>query len=163
MSGTGKSTVLAELGRRGFDVVDTDYGGYAIEAAPFPGSPPEQRWLEDRIDELLTDHDEQPEPALFVAGAVANQGAFYPRFAAVVLLSAPVDVVLDRLARRTTNDFGKSPGDRERVLSDLAEVEPRLRAGADLEIDTHRPLSEVVDRLVRLAEELAPPASEQPG
>jgi dephospho-CoA kinase len=24
MSGTGKSTALAELGRRGFDVVDTD-------------------------------------------------------------------------------------------------------------------------------------------
>jgi len=27
MSGTGKSTVLAELARRGYRVVDTNYGG----------------------------------------------------------------------------------------------------------------------------------------
>ena len=31
MSGTGKSAALVELARRGHRVVDTDYGGYAVE------------------------------------------------------------------------------------------------------------------------------------
>ncbi|HTZ43323.1 MAG TPA: hypothetical protein VMB79_05620 [Jatrophihabitans sp.] len=35
MSGTGKSTVLGELGRRGHRVVDTDYGGWG-EDRPLP-------------------------------------------------------------------------------------------------------------------------------
>ena len=38
-----------------------------------------------------------------------NQGKFYDRLHAVVLLSAPVEVVLDRIARRTTNQYGKAP------------------------------------------------------
>ena len=32
MSGTGKSTVLAELGRRGHRVVDTDAPGWIVHA-----------------------------------------------------------------------------------------------------------------------------------
>jgi len=93
MSGTGKSTVLAELARRGHRVVDTDVGGWIDESGPEP------LWREERIAALL---DEDSDGALFVAGCVANQGRFYPRFDAVVLLSAPADVILDRLATRLT-------------------------------------------------------------
>ena len=44
---------------------------------------------------------------LYVSATVSNQGGFYPRFDAVVLLSAPADVLLRRIAARTTNDYGK--------------------------------------------------------
>jgi len=149
MSGAGKSTVLAELGRRGHAVVDTDHGGH-IEAVAVPGRPePEPLWREDRITALLDGHSGGH---LFIAGTVANQGRFYPRFDAVVLLTAPLDVLLDRLATRTTNDFGKSATDRERVLADLVAVEPLLRATADVEIDTRRPPAEVVDLVLRAAD-----------
>jgi dephospho-CoA kinase len=154
MSGTGKSAALAELAARGFPVVDTDYGGYSVEKSPWPGAPPEQLWVEDRVDDLLTRAAEHP-GVLVVAGTVSNQARFRPRFAAVVLLSAPAHVLLQRLADRTTNDFGKTRADRERILADLADVEPLLRAGADLEIDTTRPLAEVADELVRLVSEVA--------
>ena len=146
MSGTGKSSALAELERRGHRVVDTDYGGW-IEAEPEP------LWREDRITELL---DEQRDETLFISGCVANQGKFYERFDAVVLLSAPADVVLERVAGRTTNDFGKSDAERERILSDLAAVEPILRRGATAEIDTRAPLDEVVDALERIASSTTP-------
>jgi dephospho-CoA kinase len=142
MSGAGKSTVLAELARRGHRVVDTDVGGWIDESGPEP------LWREDRIAALL---DEDSEGALFVAGCVANQGRFYPRFDAVVLLSAPTDVILDRLATRRTNDFGKSNEEREKILEDIASVEPVLRAGASAEIDTRRPLEDVADELERVA------------
>lgn len=152
MSGTGTSTALAELAQRGFRVVDTDYDGFSVEAWSAEESRPEQLWREDRIEELLARHEDRtPDEPLFVAGCVSNQRHFYPRFAAVVLLSAPADVLLGRLATRITNDFGKSSDERERILADLAAVEPQLRAGADAEIDTRAPVAEVADRLVRIA------------
>jgi len=142
MSGTGKSTVLAELARRGHRVVDTDAGGWIDDAGPEP------LWREDRMVGLL---DEHAHGSLFVAGTVANQGRFYPRFDAVVLLSAPVDVILERLATRETNEFGKSDTEREKIVDDLSWVEPLLRSGATATIDTRRPLEDVVAELELLA------------
>jgi dephospho-CoA kinase len=161
MSGTGTSTALAELARRGFRVVDTDYDGFSVETWSAEEGRPEQLWDEDKIDELLAEHDQSgSDGPLFVAGCVANQGAFYPRFAAVVLLSAPPEVLLERVASRTTNEFGKRSEQRVRILADLAAVEPRLRARADAEIDTRAPVTEVADRLVRIARGASPAAEE---
>ena len=152
MSGTGTSTALAELARRGFTVADTDYDGFSVETWSAEESRPEQVWREERIDDLLARHEEHaPDEPLFVSGCVSNQGTFYPRFAAVVLLSAPADVLLERLATRATNDFGKSGDERERILADLAAVEPLLRASASEEIDTRAPVRAVADRLVEIA------------
>ena len=145
MSGTGKSAALAELARRGHRAVDTDYGGWTEGE---PGS--ERLWDEDRIDALLDEHQEDP---LFIAGTADNQGKFYPRFDAVVLLSAPAEVILERIAARESNEFGKQAKERELILSDLAEFEPLLRAGATAEIDTRAPLDEVVNALERSAGE----------
>ena len=82
---------------------------------------------------------------------MANQGRFYPEFRAVVLLSVPLDVLLARIAGRDTNDFGKSPAERDKIIADVEAVEPLLRAGATLEIDTRQPLSAVADQLELLA------------
>jgi dephospho-CoA kinase len=146
MSGTGKSAALAELARRGHRVVDTDFGGYSEEVPSAEGW--EQVWREDRIAALL---DEHTDGALFISGCVSNQGKFYPRFDAVVLLSAPRDVLLERVASRETNTFGKTDAERDRILRDLRTVEPLLRAGATAEIDTRAPLEQVVDELERIA------------
>jgi broad-specificity NMP kinase len=152
MSGTGKSAALAELARRGHRVVDTDYGGYSEEVPSSDAGGSEQLWREDRIDALL---DEDDDGALFISGCVSNQGTFYPRFDAVVLLSAPADVIFERMASRETNEFGKSDAERDRILDDLAKVEPLLRTGATAEIDTRVPLDEVVDALERIADTVA--------
>ena len=142
MSGTGKSAALAELARRGHRVVDTDYGAYSYAEGG------EQLWREDRIDALLDAHDDG---VLFVSGCVSNQGRFYPRFDAVVLLTAPVSVILERVANRDSNPFGKNAAERARILDDIAKVEPLLRAGATAEIDTRAPLDEVADALELIA------------
>jgi adenylate kinase family enzyme len=65
MSGSGKSTTLAELARRGHRVVDTDYGGFSEEVREW-----EQLWREDRIGALLDQHDDG---VLFISGCVSNQ------------------------------------------------------------------------------------------
>jgi hypothetical protein len=76
---------------------------------------------------------------------------FYPRFDAIVLLSAPPDVLLDRVACRRTNDYGKTDAERALIVRDLRAVEPLLRLGATAEIDTRRPVDEVADLLESIA------------
>ena len=142
MSGTGKSSALAELARRGFRTVDTDEPGWTVEDAE--GG---RWWDEQRISELLAEEDG---PRLYVSGTVSNQGRFYDRFDAVVLLSSPADVLLDRIASRTTNVYGKSLEERELILVHLREVEPLLRATCTHEIDATLPLADVVARLVEI-------------
>ncbi len=152
MSGTGKSSALAELGRRGYRVVDTDDPGWR-EYREYPEFADETHrgewlWVEERITRLLDSDDGRP---LFVQGCVPNQGRFYHRFNAVVLLSAPAEVILDRVERRTTNPYGKTPLERAMILDDLARVEPLLRAGCTHELDATRPLDEVVAALIAIA------------
>jgi AAA domain len=150
MSGTGKSVALAELGRRGFRVVDTDLPGWSdwISAEGDPGGGG-WFWREDRIAELLATEDER---TLYVSGTVSNQGTFYDRFDAIVLLSAPAEVILDRIENRTTNDYGKGPAERDLILSQLDWVEPRLRATCTHEIDASRPLDDVVSELIAIGQ-----------
>ena len=143
MSGTGKSSALAELGKLGFQVVDTDEPGWTDWSASEGG----HVWCEDRIAELLA-HDDGP--TLYVSGTVSNQGRFYSRFDEVVLLTAPAAVLLQRIEKRTTNSYGKRPEERETVLRDLAEVEPLLRRTCTVEIDATQPLTSIVDQLAEL-------------
>lgn len=147
MSGTGKSSVLQELARRGHRTVDTDSDAWCEWVMDGRGEP-DWVWREDRIGELLEGHSAG---VLFVAGCKSNQGRFYPQFDAVALLSAPAAVLLERIAARTNNPYGKSPQERARVLEHLDTVEPLLRATATLEIDATQPLSVVADRLEALA------------
>jgi dephospho-CoA kinase len=150
MSGTGKSTALAELARRGFDVVETDRGGWSEWSEREGG----YVWREERIAELLAREHTR---TLYVSGTVSNQGRFYSGFDAVVLLSAPADVLLQRIAARTTNDFGKRAEERAAILRDLAEVEPRLRKTCTHEIDASRPVDAVVEELALIGEGAEPP------
>jgi len=152
MSGTGKSSALAELGRRGYHVVDTDDPGWR-EYREYGESSNELHrgewlWLEEKISGLLAPIDGR---SLFVQGCVKNQAKFYDRFDAVVLLSAPAEVILDRVASRTTNNYGKTPVERAMILDDFANVEPLLRASCTHELDANRPLDEVVADLIAIA------------
>ena len=143
MSGTGKSTALAALGREGFEVVDTDEPGWTEWSEVEAG----YVWHEGRIAELLARHRNI---TLYVSGTVSNQGRFYPQFDAVVLLSAPRQVLLERIEGRTSNDYGKTPAERDQILRDLNEVEPRLRATCTHEVDAGQPIDDVVATLIAI-------------
>lgn len=146
MSGTGKSAALQALGERGHRVVDTDTGQWSHWVASPDGSP-DWIWREDAIAALLATYQHG---CLFVAGCKTNQGRFYPQFDHIALLSAPADVLLARIAARTSNPYGKHPAERALILRDIAEVEPLLRATATIEIDATAPLSQIVRQLENL-------------
>jgi dephospho-CoA kinase len=141
MSATGKSAVVRELAALGYKAIDTDDGWCQALADG------RQMWREDAIAALLATEDTD---ILFVAGCEENQVRFHPQFDHVILLSAPVEILLLRLAARTSNTFGKAPEERRRVLDDAAAIEPRLRKIADHEIVTTTPLHEVVTTILQL-------------
>ena len=109
-SGAGKTTVLGILHDRGLKTVDTDYGGWVVS---------ERTGDEPRMARLLADSDD-----LVISGTVSNQGRFYGRFDHVVLLSAPVDVLLERVASGTNNPYGGNPEQRTEIAHYAATVEP---------------------------------------
>jgi dephospho-CoA kinase len=143
MSATGKSSVVRELRARGYKAVDTDEG----LAEPLPDG--RQRWREDAVRSLLATEDAD---LLFVAGCEENQAQFHPQFDHIVLLSAPAETLVERLATRTTNSYGKDPEELRRFLEDVEHVEPRLRGVADHEVGTTAPLDEVVATVLRLVD-----------
>jgi shikimate kinase len=136
MSGAGKSTLLVEMSRRGYEAIDTDYDGWTL---------PDGTWDEPRMAALLAQQAE-----VVVSGTVENQGHFYDRFDHVVLLSAPLDVLLDRVAKRSNNPYGKTAEHRTEIVRYVAEVEPLLRHGATVELDGRRPVRELADTVEKL-------------
>jgi shikimate kinase len=104
-------------------------------------------WREERIARLLSTEDAA---VLFVSGTVRNQVKFYALFDHVVLLSAPAEVMSERLRSRTNNPYGKDPDELAEVLDFKNSVEPSLRRAADLEIDTSAPIDQVVARVLTL-------------
>jgi shikimate kinase len=139
MSGAGKSSLLHELAARGHRTVDTDYGDY------FEMIDGEQLWRQDRINALLSSHSDESSGVLFVQGTTRNQVLFYPRFDHIVLLSAPAEVLAERLKTRTTNPYGKDPAELAEALEYQQTVEPLLRAAATLEVVTTVPVARVAD------------------
>jgi len=142
MSGTGKSSVLRVLAERGHRVVDTDTDEWREWVDDG------WNWREDAISALLEGHEHGD---LFLSGCHTNQGRFYDRLDAVVLLSAPAEVLLERIDARDDNPYGKTDEERALVLRHVAEVEPLLRATATAELDATAPLAEVADRLEAIA------------
>jgi shikimate kinase len=159
MSGTGKSTLVQALTALGYRAIDTDagYSHWVKMRTGLPASPSETDgyvwdeldwvWQEDRMAELLAADDGD---VLFVAGTAANQGRFYPLFDSIILLSAPVELIMERLTTRTNNTYGATPRSMAKVRQEMETIEPLLRRSAHYEVDTSQPLTQVVEEILRL-------------
>jgi hypothetical protein len=85
--------------------------------------------------------------------AVVNQGRFYDRFDHGVPPSAPIEVLLDRVATRTSNPYGRTADQQTEIRRYVAEVEPLLRRGVTLDLDARHPVQELADALERLPDD----------
>jgi hypothetical protein len=69
---------------------------------------------------------------------------------AVILLSAPVATIMERLRTRSPGGYGSVAEARLRVADLISTIEPLLRKSADYEIDTRNPIQATVDEILRL-------------
>jgi len=139
MSAAGKSSTIHQLVSLGHHAVDLDTEEWSEfvpddseHADPGMDSPLDWRWRENRVRALLTTAGD----SLYVAGTSTNQASLYLLLHHVVLLTVPTHIAMARLATRTTNDYGKAPGELHRESHLRTIVEPKLRVGACLVIDT---------------------------
>jgi hypothetical protein len=65
-------------------------------------------------------------------------------------------VTVERLTGRTNNAYGKKPEELADVLRYKETVEPMLREGATLEINTSIPLLQVFEQILAVAQQKRP-------
>lgn len=151
LSGVGKSWVYEELIRRGYTAISADRA-WAYNADPETGMPGghvgHDSWVWERsaaVRELAS-----PEPeVLFVCGSSRNSDQFLPYFTKVFNLRIDDDTMRRRLEARTENDWPLGEEGVELML-ELNRAGEKLYGAID--VDATRPLDQVVDELLRLAD-----------
>lgn len=153
MSGTGKSAVVRELIARGYRAYDLDTPEWSHWIAADPSdalTPAEGKdwvWREDRVRALLS---EPQDGTLFISGCAENMGRLFPLIGTVILLSAPVATIMERLRARAPDFYGSIAEERQKVDGLISTIEPLLRESADHEIDTRKPVHATVDEILRI-------------
>ena len=150
MSGTGKTAVVEELVRQGHRAVDLDGPEWSHWVAA-PGDELTPRdgqdwvWREDRVRNLLS-RDEGD--VLFVSGCAQNMGNVFDVIDVIVLLSAPLGTIMERLAGRSGAGYGQTAEEQAKVAELIEAIEPLLRQSADIEIDTQQTVTQTVEQIL---------------
>lgn len=147
MSGTGKSSIIRNLQNKGFTAIDTDYGNWKEISLSEEAS----EWIlnEDPIKNLLT----QPlTSSIFVSGCCSNQTNLYPYFDYIILLSASLETILNRIAGRTSNPYGKTSEERSEIIWNFENIQPLLLQSAHFEFNTEvMTIEEITTSLIELS------------
>lgn len=126
LSGVGKSSTLDEMKTRGYHTVDLDIDYMMVSNG--------ERLIDEMKLQNLINH--YKEDKLIIAGTESNQGKFYEQFVAVILLTADLEVMLNRIETRTNNQYGKAPDERANIIQNYEDVLPLLKKNATQIIDT---------------------------
>jgi adenylate kinase family enzyme len=159
-SGAGKSTIAAELVRRGLAAVDADGDPLLARYVDPDGTvvpslaEPDLDWLarhswqwdKARLDELIRAAAPQ---TLHVCGNADNQLDLAGRFTHVVLLEIDEPTMLSRLDEPgRANDFGRTGDARDVLRRWLPGYQRRVRDSGAICIDARQPLDQVAGEIL---------------
>jgi broad-specificity NMP kinase len=157
-AGSGKSSVAAELRRRGFAAYDTDamegVAGFDYAETGLPVGPGEiehpidfrrfsWNWRLDRLLQLLESTDD-----VFICAITSNTVELAHLFDRIFVLVPDRETLAERLRTRTTNTFGKHPTEAEGVLNHNDVIAEEWRGRGGIPIDAARPLETIVDEIL---------------
>jgi broad-specificity NMP kinase len=162
-SAAGKSTVRAELSRRGARAYDTDEDRIAqwtdkitgeitpleADAHRTPEFLDRNEWKADpeRVRQLA---DEGKSQIVFLCGFVGNEEDVWPFFDRVFLLSIDDATMRHRLLTRTAHDFGTKPHEMELLLAWNGVVDQHYLQRGAIAIDGTMPPTLVTDEIIRV-------------
>jgi hypothetical protein len=165
VSGAGKSTVRAELERRGFAAFDTDEDEIAQWRHKVTGSITPLLAEAHRTPEFLATNDWRAEPervrqladesvgrTVFLCGSVGNEEEVWSFFDIVFALSIDSVTLQHRLATRTDHDFGTKPHELELILAWRKVIDDHYLSRGAILIDATPPPDLVVDEILRALE-----------
>lgn len=155
--GSGKSTVIRELQKRGFSAYDTDsyHGATKLQDkqgnfVPFPEGAIdwdkyEWNWQREVIQRLLMSDDD-----VFLGGITSNSKDMYGDFDIVFVLDVDDETQTHRIFSRTDKDYGKHPGQIEEELAYRPILYKELAALENaVVIDAKRQLEHVVSDILQ--------------
>lgn len=67
-----------------------------------------------------------------------------------MLLSAPLDILIERVSSRTTNPYGQAADEQAEIAQYVQTVEPLLRRTATIELDGQASVSELAGAVEEL-------------
>jgi gluconate kinase len=154
--GTGKSSVANELKKLGRNAYDTESMHAYMHAEsldngrrePLPRPVPRgwfttnaYNWDIIRVQQLLDAHDE-----LYICALADNQELLYPSFDKIFLLMLDETVLQQRLAMRTTANYGKDRDELSDILLAHRHFEQSLLAQGAIPINVTASLRDVANR-----------------
>lgn len=154
-SGSGKTSVIWELEKRGYTAYNTDdlpvtrledELGQPVDWPPPPvdWSKYGWNWQEKDLRELL-DSDE----TVFVGALASNQDRFFSWFTKIFVLLVDTETLRHRILSRTDHDFGKDPQELQNTLERHARLQEELLAAPRaIAIDAQRSLDSVVGDII---------------
>lgn len=140
MSGVGKSTVLKQLNEKGCLTLDLDLDGWIYYDVK------EADYLMDitKIINFITLNEEE---IVFLAGTAINQKEIYPYLGCVITLTAPIEVMKERIQNREDNPFGKTEIEWSKTVNDKETFEAQIIKSSNYTVSTDKPIQDVLDEI----------------
>ena len=165
IAGAGKSTVLSELKRRGYEVHDADENLSSWEhkvtrervsasdhkLSTDPTFFEEHDWYIDKagVEKLA---NEAADKTVFLGGSVANEDEVWECFNEVFCLFVGDETLELRIKNRIDKDFGKSDHELAHLLKLNQQVKDKYSSLGAIMINATKPVGDIADEVVRIAE-----------
>ena len=156
--GMGKSTIAAELKRRGHIAYDPQTMRLMHVESRLTGKhiqPPEQvphdwydavgayNWDPVKISRLLSEPGD-----VFICSLAHNQYEFYNRFKLIFVLTLDPTELENRLLNRPGQTIGKSPSELADIMSKHESFEQSILNHGAIRLNAALPISETVDKIL---------------
>lgn len=157
VAGAGKTTIAAELVRRGYDGRNMDYipglcswvdlgtgiadPNFKIESASDWVNKYDWLWNDDVLTRLLNENGDT-----YFCGSSGNQEKYYRLFGRIFLLEMNEELIKDRvLNSERDHDYGRKPGEIEAILGYYERFQDHAKAAGAIVIDASMPIGHIVD------------------
>jgi shikimate kinase len=162
ISTSGKSSIAAELRRRGYTAYDTEDDGISAwynketneRAAEFGQVPERTREWMDRhewrmsMDWVRQKAKESANEQIFLCGGGANEPEVRQLCSTVIWLKTDEATIRSRVTNPRDHTYGTKPHELERILEDNREKEAEYTEYGAVIIDARRTLRHVVDDIL---------------
>ena len=150
VSGAGKTTICEELCKRGYKAVEADevLAGFIDPATGLPTddhSSENWHWDKTKFDAMVQAAGDRD---LFVCGGAMNKPDFLHYFTRIFTLHIDDETLKQRLASRTSNDYGKKSEELIFQLRENQLTEQYVKERGAVLIDATQSISRVVDEII---------------
>jgi len=161
-AGAGKSTICDSLNERGIEAHDLDAphlgAAYDIDKnqrveVPPPSIHRDSAWHSKHewrieVDAIKNLHIQSLERPIVICGVAEQDAEILPLFDRIMYLSVTQSTLQKRLTERTDNNFGKTEGEMQLILTRKSKLDQRYLSNSDIVIvdgeqETHRIIDQI--------------------